>query len=273
MRAAIATALLAVALGARAEAPVAFVADIRGNATIEGDGRLAFLAELTPGTRLLLGSGATAAIAFASSGTEFTVSGPGEYLVTAAEVKVEKGASAKRRTTGMLSGPKVVAEVSRTATASLRMRGIDPGATAPKGALEYPVDTRVATLQPLFRWRDDARGAAYTVTLSEAGGKHLWKGPGSPQGTRTPVALLPGKRYSWTVASPAGTLGEARFETLPADEVARAEKSHALAGTFSGRVLHAMVLQDVGAVQDARDTWAVLARERPDLPELAALAR
>jgi hypothetical protein len=72
MRHALAALLLAAALGAAA-APVAFVADIRGSAMIEGDGRLGFLAELSPGTRLLLGSGATASIAFVSSGAEFTI--------------------------------------------------------------------------------------------------------------------------------------------------------------------------------------------------------
>ena len=38
-------------------------------------------------------------------------------------------------------------------------------------------------------------------------------------------------------------------------------------------VLHALLLHDIGAQQEARAAWAALARERPDLPELAALAR
>ena len=41
--------------------------------------------------------------------------------------------------------------VARTANASLRMRGINPQGTA-KVALEYPVNTRVTTLQPTLRW-------------------------------------------------------------------------------------------------------------------------
>ena len=58
-----------------------------------------------------------------------------------------------------------------------------------------------------------------------------------------------------------------------ADVVARAEKSRAGARTFSDRVLHALLLQDLGATHDAREAWTALARERPDLPELAALAK
>jgi len=54
---------------------------------------------------------------------------------------------------------------------------------------------------------------------------------------------------------------------------AKAEKSRASAKTFSERVLHALLLQDIGASQEAREAWAALARERPDLTELSALSR
>ena len=273
MRAAAAGILLAAALAAQAAAPVAFVADIRGNATIEGDGKLNFLAELAPGTRLLLGSGATAAITFAATGAEFTVSGPGEFLVTPAEVKAEKGAAPRRRAVPALADPGIVARVSQTATASLRMRSVTPAYPAGKPGLEYPVGSRVATLQPVHRWRAETGAEGHTLTLLDASGRELWKGGGKAQGTRTPVRLSPATRYTWSVMSPKGVLGEAQFETLSADAIARAEKSHAGARSFSDRVLHAFLLQDVGAAQDAREAWADLSRERPDLPELAALAR
>ena len=68
-------------------------------------------------------------------------------------------------------------------------------------------------------------------------------------------------------------LGDARFETLPADAIAAAEKARAAAKSFPDRVLLALVLQDLGAAQDAREVWAQLAAERPDIPELAGLAR
>jgi hypothetical protein len=87
------------------------------------------------------------------------------------------------------------------------------------------------------------------------------------------VKLAPATAYRWTVMTSQGMLGEARFETLPAPIAAKAEKSRASAKTFSGRVLHALLLQDIGASQEAREAWAALARERPDLMELAALSR
>ncbi len=57
------------------------------------------------------------------------------------------------------------------------------------------------------------------------------------------------------------------------DAIATADKARAGAKSFSDRVLLALVLQDLGATQDSREVWAQLAAERPDIPELAGLAR
>lgn len=274
MRVCLACVVLAIGLGAHAAGSVAFVADIKGNATIEGDGKLNFLAELTPGTRLLLGTGASASITYAASGVEFTVTGPGEFLVMPAEVRVEKGPAPTRRTVMVRPDPGVVARVSQAATASARMRGVVAGAgNADKAALEYPVDTRVASLQPVLRLRDGASIEGATLALQDANGKEVWKGAVKSATMRSPVRLSPATRYTWTVMTPKGPLGEARFETLSAEAMARAEKSRGAARSFTGRVMHAFLLQDIGATQDAREAWAALARERPDLAELAILAR
>ena len=194
----LAAAAFALVAGLAHAAPVAFVADIHGNATIEGNGKLNFLAEIEPGTRLLLGSGATAAITYAATGSEFSIAGPGEFLVSPKEVTAEKGTAPRKRSVGTLADPTVVSKVSRNAAASLRMRSIAP-------------------------------------------------------------------------APPAGP--EGRLESLPPEARAKAEKSRAAARTFPERVMHAMLLEQLGASQDARKAWAELSRERPDLPELAALAR
>lgn len=274
MRRAFALALwLAAALAAhaaQAPAPVAFVTDIRGTATIEGNGPLAFLAELAPGTRLLLGTGAMAAVTFASSGSEFTLAGPGEFLVTTNEMRAEQGAAPKRRNVAVVTDAGVVGRISRSATASLRMRSIPPPAA--KSPLEYPVDTRVATLQPVMLVDGDVR--EYTVTVTDAAGRDVWRGPAKQHGARVGVRLAPGARYTWSVKSPEGAIGAASFETLPAESIARAEKALAASRkSFSDRVVHAVLLQDLGAGQEARQAWARLSRERPDLPELAARAR
>lgn len=273
IRAAAFAGALALCAAAQAADPVAFVADLKGNATIEGDGKVAFLGELAAGTRLLLGTGAEVAVTYAATGSEFTLTGPGEFTVLAAEVHAEKGAAPKRRTVSSLADPGIVARVSRTATASLRMRGLPP-AVPPRAALEYPVDTRVTSLQPTLRWRAPAAPAQATaVRVVDADGKEIWKGWADPDSVKPGVKLSPEMRYTWTVMTPSGVIGEGHFETLSAQEMQRAEKSRAAAHTFSERLMHALLLQDLGATQEAREAWAALARERPDLPELSALAR
>jgi hypothetical protein len=111
------------------------------------------------------------------------------------------------------------------------------------------------------------------VSLRDESGKEIWKGDAQPGTTRPAVKLSAASRYRWTVMTSSGALGEAQFETLGNDAIAKIARSRAAAKTFSDRVVHAVLLQDLGATQEAREAWAELARERPDLAELAALAR
>ena len=180
----LAAAALAFAAGLAQAAPVAFVADIRGNATLEGDGKLNFLAELEPGTRVLLGTGATAAITYAATGAEFSLAGPGEFLVAPKEVKAEKGAAPKRRNVGALGDPTVVSKVSRNATASLRMRSLAPAAapTGPEGRLE--------SLSPEARARAEKSRAA-ARTFLEQHRVHNALGEGAGVGRARPGAPRP----------------------------------------------------------------------------------
>ena len=269
----LAAALLAAgALAANAAEAVAFVADLQGNATVEGDGKVSFLAELPAGTRLLLGSGATVAVTYAATGVEFTLQGPGEFMVSAEGVKAEKGTAPKKRTVSVVPDPAVIAKASRTANASLRMRGINPQGNS-KVALEYPVATRITTLQPTLRWSGEPTAEEFTVSVADAAGKEVWKGSVKPAMAKPTVKLSPATAYTWTVMTPKGARADARFETVSAQAMAKAEKSRAAARTFSERVMHAFVLQEMGATQEAKEAWAALARDRPDLAELAVLAR
>jgi hypothetical protein len=267
----LAAAALAAALAASAADPVAFVADLQGNATIEGNGKVKFLTELEPGTRLLLGTGASLAVTYASSGAEFTLVGPGEFMVLPSEVRAEKGTPPKRRTVTAVKDAGVVAKAAQLASASIRMRGVVAEPPAP--ALLYPVNTRVASLQPELRWKEAGAAEAFTIILTDEAGKEVWKASARPSRARPAVKLSPAQRYKWTVMTPKGTVGEASFETLSMEAAGRVEKSRVAAKNFPDRVMHAFLLQEVGASQDARTLWGELAHERPDIPELSSLAR
>lgn len=268
----LAGACLAVSLAATAADPVAFISDIKGEVVMNGAGRPPFLAEVIPGTKLALGTGASAAVMYVVSGKEYALKGPGQFVVTREGVKTTAGVEPTSRVPGMRASPKVLVETSRASTASLRMRS----ASLPKGERPgplYPVNVRIATLQPTLRWSGDP-GAAYTVTVTAADGREVHRGNASGLSLRLPARLLgAGQSYAWRYSAGEAMQGDFRFETLPAEAIAEADKARAAAKTFADRVLLALILQDLGATQDSREVWAQLSAERPDLPELAGLSR
>lgn len=263
--------LLAFALAVRAADPVAFVSDFKGEVVMNGVGRPPFLAELLPGTKLVLGPEASAAVMFVVSGEEFSLKGPGEFVVTRQGVTASKGAAPASRTPALKPSTASIVQTSRTATASLRMRSAPGGRVARTGAL-YPVNAKIATLQPTLRWEGDPK-ASYAVVVMTAAGKEVFRGTASGNSIRVPSGLVAQQNYEWTSSAGKSVVAEARFETLPASAIAAADKARGAAKSFPDRVLLALVLQDLGAAQDAKEVWSGLAAERPDIPELAGLAR
>ena len=256
---------------ARAAEPVAFVSDIKGDVVMNGAGRPPFLAELLPGSKLALGPDASAAVMYVASGEEFSLRGPGDFVVTKQGVKASRGAAPSRRVPSLRAGTAVLVQTSKTATASLRMRSA-PAPKAERAGPLYPVNGRIATLQPTLRWIGEP-DIAYSVVVTSAAGKEVFRGITKGPALRLPSRLVAGQAYSWSYSAGEAAPGDSRFETLPSDAIAAAEKARAAARTFSDRVLLALVLQDLGAAQDSREVWAQLAAERPDIPELAGLAR
>lgn len=270
-RAALACLLVCASLVAAAADPVAFVSDIRGDVVLDGRGRPPFLAELLPGSRLVLGTEAGAAVMYVVSGEEFSLKGPGVFVVGRQGVSATTGAAPSSRVPAQRASASVLVETSRAATASLRMRSAPPPAMERAG-LAYPVNARIATLQPTLRWNGKP-GIVHTVVVTSAAGKEVFRGNARATVLRLPVPLVAGQGYWWSVAAGESAVGESRFEILPADAIAAAEKARAGARSFSDRVLLALVLQDLGAGADAREVWVQLAAERPDIPELAGLTR
>jgi hypothetical protein len=69
-------------------------------------------------------------------------------------------------------------------------------------------------------------------------------------------------------------LGAGKFRTLPLDTIQQVgARKPSERADFTDRVMYALMLQDLGAVQEAQELWSKLSKERADLPELAGLAR
>ncbi|HEY4998697.1 MAG TPA: hypothetical protein VII36_06115, partial [Usitatibacter sp.] len=79
---------------------------------------------------------------------------------------------------------------------------------------------------------------------------------------------------AWTVTVAGEELGSGRFHTLSHEALAQVEKHRpSEKSEFSDRLLFTLMLDEMGAKQEAREAWARLAQERADLPELAAFAK
>lgn len=269
IRAALLGLVLSIATVAAAD-PVAFVCDVKGDVILNEGGRPPFLAELIPGTRLRLAAGAQAAVMYVVSGEEYSLKGPGDYVLGKSAVTAVSGPAPAKRKLVAHADAAVLVQASKAGTASLRMRS----AAAPKPDAAGPVYPTgpIAQVQPVLRWGGDP-AATVDVVVTAASGKQVHAGTAKGNTLKLPGKLVPGQAYSWSVAPKGGSPSDARFEVLGADAVATAEKARAAARTFNDRVHLALILQGLGAPQDAREVWGQLAAERPDLPELAGLAR
>ena len=250
---------------------VAFISDLRGQVAVDGAPRPALLAEVAKGQKISVGKDSQVALMYIASGKEFVLKGPGEYVVKEAEVSAQSGAAPTARPTGWRPASDVRVQVAQSSAASVRMRSIAPPRSEPP---EFPAQGAVATLQPTFRWKGDAKARGDFMLIAAGDDKPLHVAKTVGDTYRLPVKLSAEKEYSWAVAVGGHEVVAAKFRTLSAEQLARIERSRPAAGAeFSDRVMFALLLQEAGATQEAREAWAALSRERADLPELAAFAR
>jgi hypothetical protein len=265
---------LAAALPAWADG-IAFLSNLKGEVAVDGNARPILLAELSRGAKLVLGREAQASVMFVSSGKEYALKGPGEFLVKDNEIAASSGMPPMTRETAWRASSKVLTQAAQTSAASVRMRSIALAKpdTAPR--LLFPTQGNVATLQPTFRWRAaDARAQGEFVLLVAGQEKPVHTAKAANGAYRVPARLLPDTDYVWAVSVAGDEIGTGRFRTLPADAVARVEERRPREkADFSDRVLFTLMLQEMGATQEAHDSWSRLAQERADLPELSSFAK
>jgi hypothetical protein len=269
--------LLAVALAVAAPAfaqTVAFITNLKGDVAIEGNQRPLVLSELSKGQRITVGRDAQLQVMYTASGKEFVLK-PGEYEVRETEIATPSGALLASRTTEWRASNKVLAQVSQTSSASVRMRSIAKAKVDTSPKLVYPTEGSVGTLQPQFRWSAADVNAPATLTVLAPGQEkpvHQAKVTGLTY--RMITKLKPDTQYAWTVSMNGAEVGMGQFRTLSADAIRAIEKRRpADKAEFSDRLLFALYLQEMGAAQEAREQWARLSEERTDLPELSSLAK
>ena len=260
---------------------IAFVTDVKGDAAMDA-GKVTLMAEVKKGARISCTKECAVGVMYLISGKEYVLKGPGDFLVGDTEVTAKIGPPPTMRETNWKVSSKVVTAVAQTSSASIRMRSLgSPQKTdvAPLLAerLIYPRDTNVATLQPAFRWASaNPKGPFEFELKANAGAKSVYKAKSNATSLALPrnIKLLPDSEYNWMVKAGGNDVGMTTFKTLPAHSLDLTQKRKPdNKAPFSDWLLYALTLKEVGADQDAGEIWARLAKDRPDLPELTALAK
>ena len=251
---------------------IAFLTNVKGDVSIDG-ARASVLGELAKGQKLVLGKEAQASVMYIASGKEYVLRGPGDYEMKETELSAASGMPPITRATEWRASSKVLVQVAQTSAASVRMRSIPPPKPAAAERLVYPTQGAISTLQPTFRWVSAADKGEFSLSVvGQDKPVHQAKAGGNSY--KVPGKLKPDTEYFWVVTNATGELGTGKFRTLPAETVQKIEKRKPTdKSEFSDRLLFALLLQEVGATQEAQEAYARLAQERADLPELAALAR
>ena len=252
---------------------IAFITNIKGEISVDGNMRPALLSELNRGQKIVVGRDSQASVMYIVSGKEYVLRGPADYVVKDNEVTGSAAMPPVTRDTAWRTSNQVLAQVGQTSAASVRMRSIGkPKAEEP--VLVYPTKGAVATLQPTLRWRDDAKGPGEVMLQVVGEDKPLVKAKASGGTYKVATKLAPDTEYVWVVTAAGTELGTAKFRTLSQDALAQVERRRPSdKADFSDRLLFTLMLQEMGAVQEARESWARLSQERSDLPELAAFAK
>src|SRR6187200_1475092 len=117
-------AVLALLSGAAAAQGVAFVTNLRGEISVDGNARPLVLAELARGAKISVGNDSAMSVMYTATGREFTLKGPGKYEIGDKEVVTVSGAPAATRNTDWRADGKVLSQVAKTSSASVRMRSV-----------------------------------------------------------------------------------------------------------------------------------------------------
>ncbi len=260
---------------------IAFVTDVKGDAVMDA-AKATLMAEVKKGARISCTKDCSVGVMYLISGKEYVLKGPGDFLVGDSEVIAKIGPPPTMRDTNWKVSAKVVAQVAQTSSASIRMRSLggtqknEPAPLLPE-RLIYPRDTTVATLQPAFRWASaNPKGPFEFELKASAGTKSLYKAKSNAISLVLPknIKLQPDAEYNWMVKAGGSEVGMTTFRTLPTHSLDLTQKRKPDdKAPFSDWLLYALTLKDVGADQDAGEIWTKLAKDRPDLPELAALAK
>ena len=165
--------LLAIVLAAASTAfagdGIAFITNIKGEISVDGNARPALLSELGRGQKIVVGRNSEASVMYIQSGKEYVLPGPADYTVKDNEVQGSVAMPPRTRETAWRASNKVLAQVAQTSAASVRMRSIAAPKVEANPMAVYPAEGNVSTLHPTFRWHAEEGKAPTEFTLMVVG--------------------------------------------------------------------------------------------------------
>jgi len=103
---------------------IAFITNIKGEISVDGNMRPALLSELNRGQKIVVGRDSQASVMYILSGKEYVLRGPADYVVKDNEVTGSAAMPPVTRDTAWRTSNEVLAQVGQTSAASVRMRSI-----------------------------------------------------------------------------------------------------------------------------------------------------
>ena len=263
--------------GVTAEPVVAMVVDLVGDILLRtDDGRksIQMLDSFGSGVEVHVKSNSYTTLVYLQSGRQFQVRGPGLFTVG---LESPENASAHvlelSRLDSVRGNSLRAGNGANFVQAAISLRG--DGASA-HARLISPVETRLRTSTPTFRWRGAPTPAKYRVLIFDTSGEPVWKAEIENQagiidaGPPPTELLAAGGGFFWEVHEEREggqeVIGTARFEVAGAQERKfLTQNAPADGAPFSERLAFALVLSSKGFHLEASEMWAELRRERPEL--------
>ena len=256
-----------------AQTPVAMVTDTKGEVRIN-DQVLALVTVLSPGDLIEVGESSSLLIVYYDSSMEYTYSGPAQVRIEMDAPVTLRGIEPAKRFLSLFGGdiridPTMVVQgmlVMRAAEEDIEFRLFEPVGT-------------ILGRRPLFRWEAIGEGLSYKFTLSNESGETLVDTfiEGTEFTLPQEIILEDGAIYVltlWTRTATGKLVSNwSEFTVLEAQKRTLIEQLKPPADApFTERVVFASVLQQWNVRSEAKSLWKMLLAERPDDPNLRALA-
>lgn len=259
-------------------APAGSVIDVVGGVMVaRGGGKVkaGLFDNLFAGDLLQVSSGGKLVVTHNARKMEYSVTVPGEFEVTADDIKARGSARliSKNLTELAVASLDGDGAKGRTTVGAVRMRGASPPPTTPQDG------ETVLTTTPELSWPATPAVSSYQFVLKTAEGKQLFEiGTDRPALKLDAASMLEwGGRYQWFVTADQNGARVSIVKTLKVIDKAEAESLAQLKplpeAEFSSWVIYAKALEHVGAFSEAKAAWALMQKMRPDLPILDDLAK